>query len=78
MQYHFKVELNIKERRKRRIEIETVLTDCVNIFFEKIDASTDHPVPSNLPESLVSFIIFLFYLQLTLLVGLFSSVDKYT
>ena len=76
MHYHFKVELNIKERRKRRIEIETVLTDCVNIFFEKIDASTDNPVPSDLPEILVSF-IFLLYLRLTLLVGLFSSVDKY-
>jgi len=77
MHYHFKVELNIKARRKRRIEIETVLTDCVNIFFEKIDASTYHPVPSDLPEILVSFIIFLLHLPLTLLVGLFSSADKY-
>ena len=77
MHYYFKVELNIKARRKRRIEIETVLTDCVNIFFEKFDASTYHPVPSDLPEILVSFIIFLLHLPLTLLVGLFSSVDKY-
>jgi len=77
MHYYFKVELNIKAIRKRRIEIETVLTDCVNIFFEKIDASTYHSVPSDLPEILVSFIIFLLHLPLTLLVGLFSSVDKY-